>query len=363
MKKESIKIIQLIDSLEPGGAERMTVNLANEFSKIGIQHKLVVSRREGGLADLLQDKGVLQVLRKKNTLDLKAFILLKRIVKKFNPDIIHAHGTSIYWAWALKKIFPKVVLIWHDHLGISQDVIEKNPRKEMRWLIKSVDLIITANQDTQKYWQNIGVLEDRKIAYLSNFPAIALRRPKLPANFTFLHLANFRAEKGHISLVKAVQILKDEGFQFKVRMVGKEVDASWKSDVSALIKKMHLEDTISLEAEVGDVGAVLSKVHAGMVVSDREGLPVALLEYGLAGLPVVSTRVGQCPEVLGFGDFGVLVETGDPSNIAEGMKILLKDTPYAEDLGKRLKSHIGKNYGSEGFMNNYFQLISILEKS
>ena len=52
----------------------------------------------------------------------------------------------------------------------------------------------------------------------------------------------------------------------------------------------------------------------GVLSSVSEGFPLALVEYGLAGLPVVSTDVGQCSEMLDNGKAGMLVAAGNPGS-------------------------------------------------
>lgn len=352
------RIFQLIDSLDPGGAERMAVNLANEFSKDGIAHQLVVSRRLGVLADLVDDQTCILVLGKKSTLDIRAFAKLQKLVRTFRPNVIHAHGTSLYWGLALKSLFPKLTLVWHEHLGISKEVLKKNPRKEIKWIGKGADLVITANQDTQEYWQQQGIWASNKVVFLPNFPVISNYSARKPSHFTFLHLANYRVEKGQKLILKAVKILADQGIDFRVRFVGRVVDTTWRQEIEKLVQDLDLNSYVSLEDEVGDVGKVLAEVHAGLIGSDREGLPVALLEYGLAGLSVVSTRVGQCPDVLRFGELGLLSDPADPVGFAERMKELIFYPSKAADLAQSYQAHVLANYGAAGFMKTYLKLIS-----
>jgi glycosyltransferase involved in cell wall biosynthesis len=235
--------------------------------------------------------------------------------------------------------------------------LDKNPRKEIRWIGKGADLVITANQDTQKYWQEQRIWPTDRVVFLPNFPVISSFPTQRPSKFTFIHLANYRAEKGQKLILNAVKILADQGIDFTVRFVGKVVDSKWRMEVGQLVQELGLGSRVSLEQEVGDVGSVLSEVHAGLIGSDREGLPVALLEYGLAGLSVVSTRVGQCPEVLNFGEFGLLADPADASGFANAMKQLIQNPEQAEIQAKSYQSHVLANYGAAGFMETYLKMI------
>lgn len=355
-----MRVLQLIDTLHPGGAERMAVNLANTFSELEIPHRLVVSRKHGDLGKLVHFQEGLTILEKKKTLDWKAFNKLLKIIDEFKPEVVHAHGTSVYWGVGVKFFRPKIKLIWHDHLGISEEVIQNNPRKELKWLAPKIDFIITANESTRDYWVNLGLKKADKITYIPNFPYLKPKEKVPTAIFTFIHLANYRAEKGHINLLKAAELLQKEAFAFKIRMVGMDIDKRWKEQIVALCAEKNLEGVISIEGAVSDVEDLLSKVDAGIVASEREGLPVALLEYGLAALPVVSTKVGQCTEVLENGKFGILVPANDSKAMAEGMKKLLEAKEDAIQSGKEFRQHVFTHYGAVQFMKHYQKVYSNL---
>ena len=338
----------------------MAVNLANLFTENGIENEIVVSRNHGDLGKLIRNQNSLFLLGKKKSTDWRAFRKLIKLVDGFKPDVLHAHGTSVYWGIVLKVLRPSIKMIWHDHLGISPGVVKNNPRNELKWMASKIDFIITANESTRGFWIDLRLKTENLIQYLPNFPYLVTEQREKPEIFTFLHLANYRTEKGQKNIVEAVKLLNDKNYIFKVRMIGLVVDSIWKKEVEEKIKLNSLTHLISVEGPVSNVAEVLSEVHAGLVASDREGLPVSLLEYGLAALPVVSTKVGQCSEVLGNGNLGILVEVGDAKAFAEGMENLLHDSRKGNSLGKSFQEHVKNNYGSSQFMRGYCEILYLL---
>jgi len=338
----------------------MAVNLANAFDGVGLDHKLIVSRRDGGLNKQVKSQDRLVFLCKKSTLDFAAFQKLRKVVAVFRPDVIHAHGTSIYWAVALKFLNADFKLIWHDHLGISEEVLKTNPRKELALMSSKIDFIITADEKTREHWINKKLKDAELIRYLGNFPQLSIINNPENELFTFVHLANYRSEKGHMTLIEAVKILSGQKVSFKVRMVGAAIDSSWKEKVKAKVMKEGLEKFISVEDATDNVDALLSEVNAGLVTSDREGLPVALLEYGLAGLPVISTKVGQCPKVLLNGEFGYLIDPGSPTQLAEEMRNMILNSEMVKSKAKEFQVHVEKHYGFEQFFKEYKQILKQL---
>jgi len=92
---------------------------------------------------------------------------------------------------------------------------------------------------------------------------------------------------------------------------------------------------------------VLRGCDVGVLSSVSEGLPLALLEYGMAKLPVVATRVGQCAEVLDEGRAGLLVPPGSPAELAEALVKLLGDGSQRREMGEKLCSRVREHYGPD----------------
>ena len=77
---------------------------------------------------------------------------------------------------------------------------------------------------------------------------------------------------------------------------------------------------------------------------DSEGTPVAILEAGAAGLPVVSTRHAGIPEVVVEGKTGLLVDEGRTDDMARHMLTLANDPSLADELGRNAAVHVRRHY-------------------
>ncbi|HDS74240.1 MAG TPA: glycosyltransferase family 1 protein, partial [Firmicutes bacterium] len=69
--------------------------------------------------------------------------------------------------------------------------------------------------------------------------------------------------------------------------------------------------------------------------SDWEGLPISLIEAAAAGLPIVATDVGGCPEVVRDGENGFLVPPRDPAAVANAVERLIRDVSLRDAFGNR----------------------------
>ncbi len=114
---KEIRVIQLIDSLEPGGAERMAVTIANGLVEEVAFSGLVVTRLEGGLKNTLDKSVGYSFVNKKKAIDFSALLRLRDFIKTNKVNTIHAHGSSYFFAVLLKLTMPSVRIFWHDHFG------------------------------------------------------------------------------------------------------------------------------------------------------------------------------------------------------------------------------------------------------
>ncbi|MBA4283801.1 MAG: hypothetical protein C0432_05865 [Candidatus Puniceispirillum sp.] len=355
-----IKVAQLVDSLNLGGTERMAVNIANSLADNEVESHLLVTRSLGGLGSFVQSNVYLKVFNKKSKLDFLVFFHLLKHLRIINPQILHVHQTSIYWAILLKPFLPKTKLIWHDHFG--QDFANISPMKEMDFFIHFIDTIITVNDKINLYWKNRFPKKSDSIYFLKNFPIFFEIHPKIERSkkFNIINISNIRKEKDQLNLIEALAIIKGKGHQFTTFLIGSLIDLEFLESIKRRIIELNLSEDVQIVGPVSQIIPYLEMADIGVLSSESEGLPVALLEYGMAGLPTVVTRVGQCEQVLGFGEFGWVVPPKSPTHLAEAIEEILLDFTKAEERGQQLKIQIINNFGPKNFLNSYFKILSSL---
>ena len=84
---------------------------------------------------------------------------------------------------------------------------------------------------------------------------------------------------------------------------------------------------------------------------------MSLLEYGLAGLPVVVTNVGQCAEVVDNGNAGALVPPSNPEALAQALLTFIQQPESLLPFGSKFKHRVESGYGAGKFMVEYKKLI------
>lgn len=354
-----MKILQVIDTLNIGGAERMCVNISNLLTSKSVENSILVTRELGPLSKQVESDKI-DLISKKNGFDLLGFYRFIKVIKAKRPTVIHAHSTSIYWAFGAKVFFPGIKLIWHDHLG-------SRPNQNnflLNFIQKKIDIVLAINEFNYNWFLEHSKRDKSNVFFIPNFPYLRdlnRKKDKSIDEVCIVHVANLHDPKDHFTHVKAIaELIKNDSLKQKiaVRFIGNFSDLNYKISVEKLIKQLNLVNTITLVGPLEDLTEELNNADIGVLSSTSEGLPVALLEYGLAGLAVVATNVGQCSLVLGNGEFGYIVDTADYKEISKKIHSLIVNNDERMNLGESFRINTESNYGKEMFYNHYSKIIA-----
>lgn len=344
-----IRAIQIIDSLQIGGAERVAVNYANGLASLLDASHICATREEGLLLKNINKEVSYVFLNKKSALDVKAIFKLKNYITQHKIDIIHAHSSSFFIATLVKIMSPKVKIVWHDHYGNSE-FLSKRPKFILRLSSRLFSYIFSVNSKL-KAW-SLDNLLCKRVEYIKNFPVL----DKINSDFTILNgtiekrvlcLANLREQKNHIRLLEAFEIVKNKYPDWTLHCVGKDFKDLHSERFFFKLNELGLNDHVYFYNSRSDILNILQQCTIGMLISKSEGLPLALLEYGIANLPVISTNVGNCGMLIPDKSYGILLGDDDKENVANAILCYIKDLDYRRSCAHNFNLQIEKDYSSK----------------
>lgn len=357
-----MRVLQLIDSLSPGGAEKMAVNIANALLPHVEGSYLCCTRKKGLLKQNLKDGVQYLFLNKKRSLDLKAFIKLKIYIKEHQIDIVHAHSTSYFLAGLLKVSGSNFKLVWHDHYGESES-LETRRFAVLSFFSHFFAGIISVNK-ILKDWA-FGNLKCDNVIEIKNFISETQEsktsEQKLKGNLTDFKLicvANLRPQKDHLNLLKAFELL-DPSLQISLHLIGENPITNHSISILGAIKNSPVHHKIFYYGTQKDIIPLLLQANLGILSSRSEGLPLALLEYGIAGLPVICTNVGHCSEVI--RNNGKIVEVNNPNQIANSILEYFEDPVLMKTHSDNYQSAVINNFSEREIMLQLIQFYSKLK--
>jgi glycosyltransferase involved in cell wall biosynthesis len=110
--------------------------------------------------------------------------------------------------------------------------------------------------------------------------------------------------------------------------------------------RLGLAEAVTFHGWRRDIPSVYGDLDVVVNTSRNEGTPVALIEALAAGKPVVATRVGGTPDLLRGGDFGRLVEAGDPGGVAAAILDTLRDPTSALARAQAGRAHVQREHAA-----------------
>ncbi len=355
-----MRILHLVDSLQVGGAQK----LINCFARQAIQHGVAVS--VVSLSDIsgkipaedLATIGIpVSVFAANRLIDLKRITNLIRFMRSQPFDLVHTHLTygNILGGLAGQFCGLPVVMTLHStgNDQASTDTANfRSPRNRIEtfalrnWASrvmavgnsvaqahrprlkgKPIDVIVNPVPQAKK----ITTEERQSLRYqiLGNQDGVIL-----------ISVGRFAKVKELPELINAFSIVKTRHPQAKLVLIG---DGSERTRVENTMKELDLVQDVILLGRRNDVSEWLQASDLYVSASSLEGLPVAVLEAMAAGLPVITTGVGDLPQVV-LPETGLLVHIHNPVQLAEAVCQLIDQPAQRHAMGAAAQAHTRASY-------------------
>ncbi|WP_452220392.1 glycosyltransferase family 4 protein [Lacinutrix salivirga] len=356
-----MRVLQLIDSLQTGGAERVAVNIANGLVPYVEASFLCATRQEGLLKNSLDTSVGYLLLNKTKTLDFKAIKKLNQFIKANKITVIHAHSTSFFLATIIKLQNKKIKLVWHDHYGKSEFLDQRN-HKILKKCASYFSHIFSVNT-TLEVWAK-QKLKAKSVSYLPNFAVPDTTKPqtnlKGKAEKRILHLANLRPQKDHFTLLEAFKKITKKHPDWSLHCVGKNFEDDYAKAVQLKVEELKLANQVFFYGSQPDITYIIKQCNIAVLSSKSEGLPIALLEYGLNKMPVVATNVGNCKEVIPTKKEGFLIEAESIEALSNAINFYIENREDAIEAGKHIFERVHLNFSAKAVVLKIVEIYKML---
>ena len=166
--------------------------------------------------------------------------------------------------------------------------------------------------------------------------------------------------KDVMTLIRAFKIVKDTVDSAKLYLIGPaDEDKEYYQQCLGLVKLLKLEKDIIFTGRV-DVKEYLKKIDVLVLTSISEGQPLVILEGMASGIPIVSTDVGGCKELLEEdgheGSCGIVTNLVSASETAAMIIRLIKNPDLRKQMGKNGRIRAERIYSEKSFIDSYKRL-------
>ena len=337
--RRGVRVLRLFSRLNVGGPSVHVILLTAGLRDRGYETRLVVgqeSPREGNLFDLAARKGVVCTSMPglgrevRPWRDLRALVGLYRMMRRFRPQIVHTHTAKAGMLGRLAARaagVPVVVHTFHGHVlrGYFGGLTTAFYRAVERRLGASSDVLVAVSEAVKRDLVALGVAPDAKIRViplgLDLEPlAGALPRGSLRGEARVGEGAPLVGIVGRLAPIKDVDTFLRAAVAVRAALPAARFavvgDGEERGRLEAESARMGLGGAVFFHGWRREMTEVYGDLDVVVNCSRNAGTPVALIEALAAGRPVVATRVGGTPDLLGEGRRGVLVPPGDAGALA-----------------------------------------------
>ena len=333
MGVQPLRILHTEASLGFGGQERRILRELEGLDPARFRGVLLC-QPGSRLGKVTEERGIPTLrLRMPWTYSPLTFLRILRLLKRERIDVIHAHSSRDAWLFGAAGKLLGIPVFRTRHLltPIGGPFVYSH----------LTDYVLTVSEDVRRYLITEGVPPHKIISVptginLKRFDPARADLENMRARFDIPReafvigiIAVLRSRKGHRFLIQAVKQLLPEFPQLCLVIVG---DGPQGQNIRNLIQELGMQQQVLMVGQQDDIPSILKALDAFVLPAQEEALGTALVEATAMGVPVISTRIGGIPEVL--GDAGLLFPVDDVVALVNHLRTLIRSPELAARLHK-----------------------------
>jgi len=322
------------------GGQNQVLLTVNGLREIG-QRAALVAHPDGVLRQRAAEGLELIPLAPRTELDLTAAWRLARVVKRLQPDIVHAHDAHGVAMASLALSLGGATGAGGPSLVVSRRVdFHLRSNSFSRWKHRQVDCFIAASEAIRQMLVADGVSPERTVTVHEGIDVDHVRAAPpvnvhevfwLPHNAPVVgNVAALVPHKGHRHLIEAARLVNRQMPDVRFIILG---EGELRESLERQVREYHLEKHVFLPGFRTDVLGCMKGFDLFAMSSVTEGLGTALLDAMACERAIVATRTGGIPEVVEDGVTGRLAAPRDHAAMAQLLLALLADDDMRRQMG------------------------------
>src|SRR5580700_9712829 len=353
-RRTSLRIAHVGDSMEMGGAEKLTATLCRLQRARGHTASVHCLYGLGVLGEELQAEGFEVVLHHSSSF-LPLVRGLYRSFRRSRPDVVHCHNATAAIMAAVPARLAGVKTVIVTRHGLVKPPYQI--RRELKFALAShwCDWIVGVCEGTRTNLQAAPFAARDKIIHIYNGadPADIRAVPQPKKGFTLLHVGRLAPLKDHATLLQALALTRVRHPDVQLWIVG---DGPLEASLRKLTDHLGLNECVTFFGEQADVSPFLLAADLFVSSSVTEGLPVSLLEAMSAGLPALVTNVGGMGEIARLSGGVTIVPSSDPQGMAAALSDAIVRRQELPKMGQLASCCYDQYFRPERMLDDYMNL-------
>ena len=294
--------------------------------------------------------------------DFELFIYYVELLKKVKPDLVITYTIkpNIYGSLACELLrIPYAVNI--TGLGTAfqnQGMLRKFVTALYKISLRKAKVVFFENCENRDLFITEKIIRRKQSCLLNGagvnldeFPYIEY--PKNEAPIRFLFIGRVMQEKGINELFKAIRMLRKDGFDCTLDVVG-----PYEENYESIIAKYEKEGWLKAHGYQEDVRPFIANCHCFVLPSWHEGMANTNLECAASGRPVITSNIHGCLEAVEDGRSGFFCEKQNASSLYEVMK-KFAEMPVEErdEMGKCGRKHMEMEFDKKEIVKKTYSTL------
>lgn len=298
--------------------------------------------------------------------DIQAVASIRRVVKKFQPDIVYAHSSKAGALARLACLFSSVPVIYNPH-GWAFNMRQSKKKKEVYRIIERIQSpftkkIICISEAEKSSALNNKICNKKKLCVINNgidfseFNKEKITREKLNipnSSFVVGQVGRLTDQKSPDIFIKSAALIKRKIPNAFFVLVG---DGELRPRMEKLIKSEGLEKDFLITGWVDNSTSYLDVFDVATLLSRWEGFGLVLPEYMYSKIPIVATEVDAIPYIIKDGVNGLLVKPNNPVNVATAIEQIYYDSKLKSTLVENGRMIVEQKYDVRRVANETIQM-------
>ena len=352
MRKDKIRILHIAQAA--GGVDRYIRMLLKYLDKEKFENILVCSQdfREEDYKKLVDFFEQVKMDRAIGSNDLKAIGEVRRLIKRYNPDIVYAHSSKAGAIARVADIGLKNHCLYNPH-GWAFNMRCSAKKKAMYTAIEKIaapfcDKIICISDAEKQSALDKKICREDKLqvifngvdieAYENGIHGTVKRKDlNIPEDaFVVGMVGRISPQKAPDIFIKMAKHVKDKVSNAHFIIVG---NGDQEAEIKKYAKDNDFLDSLHITGWVDNPMSYVELFDVACLLSRWEGFGLVLPEYMMARKPIVATRVDAIPNIICDGENGLLVEMDDVVGASTAvLKLYLNNNLKSKLIDEGLKT-------------------------